>query len=155
MIPPAIRHASFLVVLTLAAVAPGHAASSLQFYSLTPCRIVDTRGPNGPTGGPALQQGPIRNFPITNYCNVPSTAKAAMLNIAMVGPTADGFVTVWQYSTPWPGVTNLNALAGEPALANGACVSLAGGSSDISATYGGVNPAATTHLIVDVTGYFQ
>jgi hypothetical protein len=29
-----------------------------DFYTLTPCRLVDTRGPDGPAGGPALAARP-------------------------------------------------------------------------------------------------
>jgi len=78
-----------------------------------------------------------------------------MLKITVVGPTAEGFVTVWQYNTPFPGVSNVNFVAGPSAMANGACVPLAGGAFDVSATYGGVDPTATTHLLIDVAGYFQ
>jgi hypothetical protein len=141
--------------LALLSVPLADGASSLSLYTLSPWRVVDTRQPNGPTGGPALTNGTTRNFPITNQCGVPSTAKAAVLNITMVNPSADGFITVWQYPLPWPGVSNLNALAGEPAIANGATVPLAGGSLDVSALYGTTVPGATSHLIIDVTGYFQ
>jgi hypothetical protein len=100
-------------------------------------------------------QGAPRDFPIRGYCGVPTTAQAAVLNITMVGPTADGYITVWQSGLIFPGVSNVNALAGEPAIANGATVPLGGSSVDVSAVYGGVTPGATTHLILDVTGYFQ
>jgi len=86
------------------------------------------------------------------YCGVPTTAKAAMLNITMVTPTADGFIEVWQYGLPNPHVSNVNALANEPAIANGAAVPLAGGGLDVTAVYGGVTQGATSHLIIDVMG---
>ena len=142
-------------VLALVSVPLADGASSVSLYTLTPCRIVDTRQPIGVTGGPALTNGATRNFPITNQCGVPATAQAAVLNLTMVQPSADGFITVWQYPLAWPGVSNINALAGEPAIANGATVPLAGGSLDVSALYGSTVPGATAHLIIDVTGYFQ
>jgi hypothetical protein len=145
----------FGAVLVLIPSSSAWGATSLQFYPLTPCRIVDTRNPIGVTGGPALTNGATRNFPITNQCGVPSTALAAVLNITMINPSADGFITVWQYPLPWPAVSNLNALAGEPAIANGATVPLAGGSVDVSALYGTNVSGATAHMILDVTGYFQ
>ena len=40
------------------------AAGPFQFFSVTPCRLVDTRGPVGVTGGPALAGNVTRSFPI-------------------------------------------------------------------------------------------
>src|SRR5262245_55665611 len=39
-------------------------ANALVFVGMTPCRVVDTRNPNGPLGGPALTGGASRTFPI-------------------------------------------------------------------------------------------
>jgi hypothetical protein len=148
-----------LLILGLAAmvldVSTGTAAGPYQFYSVTPCRIVDTRGPSGPTGGPSLTAGAPRNFPITNLCNVPSTARAAVLNVTFVGPTTDGFLVIWPYNTPAPAVSTVNAAAGEPAIANGALVPLtADPTYNVSVTFGSAAPG-TAHVILDVTGYFQ
>ena len=53
-----------LVLLGLAwAPDAARAAGPFQFHSLTPCRIVDTRNPNGPKGGPALQSNGAAGFP--------------------------------------------------------------------------------------------
>ena len=134
------------------------AAGPFQFYSVTPCRIVDTRGNPGVTGGPALSSGFTRDFPIAGQCGVPSTAKAATLNVTIVGPTADGFLSIWPQGTPMPLVSTINAAAGEPALANGAIVPLtAFPANSISVVYGtaGVAGSASTNVILDVTGYFQ
>ena len=40
--------------------APG--AQNLAFYPLTPCRVLDTRNPTGPLGGPFLASGQERDF---------------------------------------------------------------------------------------------
>ena len=40
------------------------ASGTLQFYPMTPCRVVDTRGANGPLGGPRLATDGTRDFPI-------------------------------------------------------------------------------------------
>ena len=59
------------VVLTASAAS---AAGPFQFYSVTPCRIVDTRG-NGFSelvGPPALTGGQPRSFPITGRCGTRS-----------------------------------------------------------------------------------
>ena len=61
--------------------------SPLQFVTLPPCRVVDTRNPNGPFGGPAIQGGTARSFPLAesgNPCNIPSNAVAYSLNVTVV-----------------------------------------------------------------------
>lgn len=121
-----------------------------SFFSVTPCRIVDTRGATGITGGPILAAGQPRNFPIHNYCGVPTTATVAVLNVTITQPAAEGHLTIWRYGTPQPLVSNMNFVLGAPALANGAVVSLTAGSFQVS-----VVSAATVHVIIDVTGYFR
>ncbi len=52
--------------------APSGGGSSLQFYPLTPCRVLDTRNPDGPLGGPYLKTGQERDFPVlSSDCNIP------------------------------------------------------------------------------------
>src|ERR1700758_3061324 len=104
--------------------AVAEAAGPYQFFSVPPCRIADTRNAVGPTGGPSLAAGSPRNFPITGICNVPSTAKAAVLNVTLVNPSKDGFLLIWPYNTSMPTVSTINAAAGDPAIANGAIVPL-------------------------------
>ena len=38
-------------------------SQTLQFYPLTPCRVIDTRGANSDLGGPYLQAQVERDFP--------------------------------------------------------------------------------------------
>jgi hypothetical protein len=142
-------------IALLAASPPCFGDGALQLYTVTPCRIVDTRGPGGPTGGPALTSGAIRAFPVRNYCQIPSTARGVSLNVAVVGPTAGGFFTVWTYNMAWPGTSNINLSGGEPAVANGAIVLVTGDPQfDLSTLYQ-AGPGSTAHLIVDVNGYLQ
>jgi hypothetical protein len=140
------------------AVSTASAAGPFQFYSVTPCRIVDTRNPsNGQgTGGPALAAGAVRNFPVVGFCGVPSDAKAAALNVTVVSPTLEGFIKIWPYNTPLPAVSTINFAAGEPAIANGAIVPLTVDPTfQISVVYGTAVPGGNTNLILDVTGYFK
>src|ERR1700733_15193200 len=81
------------------------AAGPYQFFSVTPCRVADTRNAVGPSGGPALTSGAVRSFPVAGICGIPSTAKAAALNVTLVGPTQDGFITIWPFNTTMPGVS--------------------------------------------------
>ena len=139
--------------------ATAEAAGPFQFFSVTPCRIVDTRGPTGVTGGPALASGSTRSFPIDvapAACGVPNTAKAAVLNVTLVSPSLDGFLSIWPFMTTPPLVSTINAAAGEPAIANGAIVPLTIDlANNISVIYGTAVPGGSAHVILDVTGYFQ
>ena len=50
--------------------------STLEFYPLTPCRVVDTRNANGHLGGPYLQRGQQRNFPVLeSTCGIRTVRK--------------------------------------------------------------------------------
>ncbi|MDQ5873214.1 MAG: hypothetical protein M3547_13525, partial [Acidobacteriota bacterium] len=52
------------------------AAQSAGFYTLPPCRVVDTRDPAGPWGGPALSANTSRSFTMIGRCGIPTTADA-------------------------------------------------------------------------------
>ena len=147
-----------LLAASVVSTARAQGAGPYSFYSVTPCRIADTRGLVGLTGGPALASGLARNLPVAGQCGVPLTARAATLNVTMIGPTKSGFLTIWPYNTTKPRVSTINALAGEPAIANGAIVPLASDPNlNISVVYGtcGPNCPGSANLVIDVTGYFQ
>jgi hypothetical protein len=132
------------------------AGGPYQFYSITPCRIVDTRGPTGPTGGPSLASATIRSFPITGICGVPTTAQQVFLNVTVVGPTQSGWIALWPYNTTRPTpFSNINFPAASPPIANGALVTLTSDPNfNVSVTYGAA-ASGTTDLLIDILGYLQ
>jgi len=119
-----------------------------SFYALTPCRLVDTRGPNGPLGGPALVSAQERTFLVAGECDLPATATAVALNVTVTATVGAGFVTVWSDGESRPPTSTINFSSAQT-RANNAVVKL--GSS------GGLRvfDSAATHLVIDVTGYFQ
>jgi hypothetical protein len=130
------------------------AAGPYEFYSVIPCRLIDTRRAEGPTGGPALQAGAIRGFPIKGLCGIPSTARQVAVNITLMGATENGYLVVWPYKTEKPATSNLNAQAGSWAIANGAILTIANDPKlGISVLYSAAS--GRTDLIIDVTGYLQ
>jgi hypothetical protein len=156
MNPLAARVLFILVVGSLFAAGTGIAVGPLQFYSITPCRIYDTRTLNPPA---PLINGVNRNIRVRGLCGIPAGSplpQAVALNATIVQPTAAGWLAVWQYapgSNPPPGVSNINFNAGEPALANGAIVALhpSDATLHISAFVSGAN----AHLVLDAVGYYQ
>lgn len=125
--------------------------STLQFYPLTPCRIVDTRGSDGPLGGPSLVGGQERDFPVlSSNCHLPNTAAAYSLNFTIVPKNGGAvrYLTVWPQGLPRPTVSTLNDGTGT-IVANAAIVP-AGVNGGGVATYVTDN----SDLIIDVNGYF-
>jgi hypothetical protein len=121
------------------------------FRALTPCRLLDSRI----SPGVPLDSGPPYNYRVKGVCGVPVAARAVFLNVAVVSPSAQGFVGVYPYPGPYPGISTVNVNAGERALANGAIVPLGtDGTFQLSAVYG-TCCGGTTHLVLDVMGYFQ
>ena len=125
-------------------------ASTLQFYPLTPCRVLDTRNPNGDLGGPYIQAGQERNFPLLeSTCNIPSSAQAYSLNFTVVPYQGQplAYLTVWPTGASKPLVSTLNNLTAT-IVANAAIVP-AGTGGDVS-----VYASNNTQLVADINGYF-
>jgi|GEM_PF-2538958 len=122
----------------------------LSFYTVTPCRLVDTRNANGPLGGPALQPGAIRPFTLTGICGVPATAKALSLNVTVTQPSAAGFLTLYPGGQPTPPTSSINYSLGQT-RANNAVLPLEDGTGILQIYSAG----GSAHVILDVNGYFQ
>ncbi len=123
--------------------------STLEFYPLTPCRVVDTRHANGDLGGPYLTHGQPRNFPVLeSTCGIPNSAQAYSFNFTAIPRTRSlGFLSVWPEGQTQPLVSTLNDTKGT-IVANAAIVP-AGTSGGIT-----VYPTDDTDLAIDVNGYF-
>ncbi|MGA3210287.1 MAG: Ig-like domain repeat protein, partial [Terriglobales bacterium] len=125
-------------------------SASLEFYPLTPCRVVDTRGATGTLGGPSLVAKTERDFPVKDgLCSIPETAMAYSLNFTVIPPTGGtlAYLTVWPQGETQPLVSTLNDLTGT-VVANAAIVP-AGASGEVA-----VYPSDDTNLVIDVNGYF-
>ena len=125
--------------------------SALAFFPLTPCRVIDTRDPDGALGGPILQNGDQRDFPVLqSACNIPSAAQAYSFNVTAISKNSAplGYLTVWPKGQSRPNVSTLNALTGT-VTANAAIVP-AGSGGDILAYPSGND----TDMVVDINGYF-
>jgi hypothetical protein len=126
--------------------------AAIHFHTLTPCRLVDTRGPLGPNGGPTLFAQTTRVFSLAvPGCGVPLTARALVLNVTVAQPTAPGHVTLYPLGAAPPRASMLNFAAGRT-RANNATVPVAEGGW--VAVFSG-ELSGTSHLIIDITGYYQ
>jgi hypothetical protein len=121
---------------------------ALRFVPMTPCRVVDTRNPGGPFGGPALQAGIARSFAIPNgpCSGIPSNAAAYSLNLTAVPHGALGYLTAWPTGLTQPVISTLNS---DGRVKANAAIVPAGDGAAIS-----LYAADTTDIIVDIDGYF-
>jgi hypothetical protein len=127
---------------------PTSVAQGLAFYPVTPCRVADTRLAAGTFGAPALGPNVARDFPVqSSPCGIPATAQAYALNMTVVPTGGVGFLTTWPAGSPLPVVSTLNASSG--AVTANAAIVPAGAGGAIS-----VFASDSTHLIIDVNGYF-
>jgi hypothetical protein len=127
-------------------------AATASFYTLPPCRVVDTRRAVGSLGGPALAAGSIRTFPVAGVCGIPAGAISISVNVTVVAGTAGGFFSLFPGNAFPLGTSTINFTAGR-VRANNSVLGLA---TDGTGTIGIQNGSAgSNHVIVDVNGYFQ
>lgn len=121
-----------------------------DFITVVPCRVVDTRNPNSPYGGPKLVGGVSRTFNIPGgpCTGIPTSAAAFSLNFTVVNVVApDGFLTPYPTGAARPLVSALNFTVGQ-IIGNSAIVPAgSGGSIDVYVNI-------STDLIIDINGYF-
>ena len=120
---------------------------ALDFFTVSPCRVVDTRGPEAP----ALDAGGDRVFVIAGKCDIPSTAVAISVNLAVTQPAAAGNLRLYPAGTTVPTVSSLNYSANQT-RGNNAIVSL-GALGDLAVRC--AQGSGTAHFILDVNGYFE
>ena len=128
----------------------GSASPASSFHALTPCRVFDTRNPNGPWGGPAILAGSSRAFVIRGQCNVPATAKSVAGNFTVAGPTANGSLRVAPGGTGPTGTTTVSFPAGRTRANN--VVTGLGTNGDFLVD--GL-ASGSVHAIFDVVGWFE
>ncbi len=121
------------------------------FYPLDPSRIQDSRpAPEqvGPYSTP-WTVGLIRSVQATSVGAVPAGAVAVLFSATVTATSAASFLTIWPTGTAKPTASSLNWRAGST-VANAVTAKVgAGGAINV------FNNAGTTHLIVDVAGYYK
>ena len=124
--------------------------ASASFYTLVPCRVIDTRNADSALGGPALQAGGARSFALGGNCGVPADARAVSLNVTVADATEAGRLTVYPGSGPAP-ETNTTSFVPGKNRANNLTIGLIGGILSFLDS----QPAGTVNVIVDVNGYYR
>lgn len=127
--------------------------TATAFYTLQPCRLVDTREPEGPLAGPSISPG-VRRFVLAGACGVPADARSLAVNITTVNPGSNGDLRIYPNAGAAPAATTIHFAIGG-VRANNAIVSLAqdgSGSIDVLAE---ISDGVTLDLLVDVVGFFR
>ncbi len=170
-------HVLFGIVLAAAAIVLGLAglqavradSAPSSFVAITPTRVLDTRIAAGLPG--ALTSAQPQTLDVTGSIPVvlpgdqlstgspvPDGATAIVANVTIVGPTTPGFVAVRPgTATGNPTTSSLNATTSGIVLPNSVTVELpttGANAGQIQLWYQGTTPTATTHLLIDIVGYY-
>ncbi len=123
--------------------------TGVDFYTLTPCRVYDSRSSPG-----HLASGVT--FPLTAEarCGIPGHALAISANVTVVSPTADGVVAIWPFNLPAPPPTSVINFRGGRTRANNAMLGLSLSGLSNFAIRGTLAGGGSYDLIIDVNGYF-
>ncbi|MGH9086440.1 MAG: S8 family serine peptidase [Acidimicrobiales bacterium] len=118
-----------------------------------PTRLLDTRGGVQGAAEPVDRSTPLAPgeeavLPVAGIAGIPADATAVVLNVTVTAPTAGGYLTVFPNGELRPNVSSLNFTAGLT-IANHVTATVgAGGTIRL------FNPFGSTHVIVDVAGWY-
>ena len=126
------------------------AGQTSLLYPMIPCRVVDTRNPNGDFGGPPITGGTSRSFTIpSGPCGqIPSFATAYSLNVTLVPISGERvrYLTIWPTGQSQPVVSTMNS---DGRVKANAAIVPAGTDGAVS-----VYVTDTTNVIIDIDGFF-
>ena len=123
-----------------------------RYNAFSPVRIMDSR--DGTGGTIKFVNGTPQTFLATGgTTGVPATATAVTGNLTVTGQSNAGFVFLGPSPTSSPTSSTLNFPVGDT-RANAVTVQLGSG-GNLSAVYKSSTAGATTHLFLDITGYFD
>jgi hypothetical protein len=117
-----------------------------SFYTVEPCRLIDTRDAGAP-----LLSGDDRAVQASGRCAIPAGAKAVAANAVALEASTPGNLRFYRPDRLVPAASALNLGRGQTRASSTVIPLAADGALAARATlFGG-----TTHLIIDVSGYFQ
>lgn len=130
--------------LTLQALVPPN------FFTLSPCRVLDTRDTT-----PLVSGVPLSVALAAAECGVPATAKAISANLSITTPSGSGLVVLYPGNYPRPGTQSLTFGSGQTRT-NNIVISLASdGTATLNAEATMTASGGTVQFILDVNGYFE
>ena len=130
----------------------GRFPSTAGFTAVQPARLLETRSGlstvDGADNGVGLRVGPsVTHLQVNGRGQVPANASAAVLNVTVDDARGPGFITVFPCDSPQPLASSLNYVLGST-VPNAVFTKVAADGTVC------LYSNASTHLIVDVNGYF-
>ena len=122
---------------------PTGSVPTTGFAPVAPSRLLDTRDHATPVGSNSTI-----GLPVAGVATVPAYAKAVVLNVTVVNPTANSFLTVFPGGGVRPATSNLNFGPGQ--ITQGQVIVPIGPDGKIDF----FNLAGTVDVVADVFGYF-
>ena len=123
-----------------------------MLYTVTPCRVLDTRDSTGLYGGPPLSSGVVRAVNLFGRCGIPNTATAVVANLTVTRPTAAGYVTLYASNQGVPATSTINFGPGQTRANNVILTVSSDGTVEMLPI---VLRKGTVDGILDVSGYFE
>jgi len=129
-------------------------SAGLRFVPLPPCRLMETRaeynfeGRTGAFGPPFVKSGETRTLTPanSNVCQIPTNARAYVLNVTVIPRGGVDFVTLWPSGESRPDFWSVRSPDGQ-IVANQAIVKSGSGSINLYASN-------DTDFLIDISGYF-
>jgi hypothetical protein len=111
---------------------------------IAPTRVLDTREQRG-----AIGAGEELELRVAGVHGIPADATAVALNVTVTGPTSAGFLTVYPAGSKRPDASNLNFAPGQ--TVPNMVIAKVGANGSVRL----FNSHGASHVIVDVTSYFE
>jgi hypothetical protein len=121
----------------------------LDFFTVTPCRVIDTRD----TGVPLTSGDPVL-VDVAGVCGVPSTAKAVSINVTAVSAPGEGYIVLYAGDATVPATSTINFVQLKD-RANNAILPLASNGDGTLGALAVIGGGGTIHMIIDINGYFE
>ncbi|MEO7398668.1 MAG: hypothetical protein ABIW84_08910, partial [Ilumatobacteraceae bacterium] len=124
------------------------------FVPIVPCRVMDTRSGSdnvGPRSTPigSSETHTISVLGVNGNCTIPADATGLAMNVTIINPTANSFLTVFPSGAVRPLASNLNWVAGQPPVPNAVTADVPG---DGKVSF--YNLTGTVNVAADIIGYF-
>jgi hypothetical protein len=123
------------------------AGSAGLFYTVTPCRQLDTR-----SGSPISPGGTLAVALTGVPCGIPSGATSVSVNAVVTQEAGSGHLTIYPADKTQPLASTINFNVGQT-RANNAILPLSSDGTGGVKIYNG--SGGTVHVVIDVNGYFQ
>jgi uncharacterized repeat protein (TIGR01451 family) len=121
----------------------------LDFYTVTPCRILDTR-----SNGQPLASGVKRIIQVAGLCGIPADAGAVSVNVTAVAPSSAGYIVLFPGNESVPAASSISFKSGST-RANNAILLLATDATGTLAAQASLAGGGQVHLVIDVYGFFK